>query len=110
MAADNIVHLIRETRSTLTKETKGDNGVSAFVCDINGAALSRDAMHNAREVFMDGFSGEHFIRISHEEKEAAAKAGQQVMQGVGEVHGWFIEAPDFTLIGRLGEKSKKLAL
>lgn len=107
----NVVHLIRETRSLLTKEFLNDRGKpTADVVDAGGSVIQRGEMHRAREVYMDSMTGDHFMRISPGEKDDVAKnlpaalaEADEVFQGVGEVHGWFVPAPDYTLFGRFGE-------
>jgi len=59
-------------------------------------------MHLQREVYMD-VAGDHYMRISPQEM---ATSEDEVFQGVGEVHGFFVQAPDFTLFGRFGENKK----
>ena len=99
------VILIRETKSFLTKEDKDGSGKpTGAICDRAGNALSRDSMNQAREVFM-GVDGAHYMRVSPDEAAAATKAKENLYQGMGEVHGLFVEAPDHTLIGRHGERA-----
>lgn len=76
------------------------------ICDRDGVALPKDkhATH-AREIYLDTISGEYFMRISHEEKEKHLEDGDvEVFQGAGIGIGWFVQAPDYTLVGRHGER------
>jgi hypothetical protein len=105
--ADKTVHLNVQTRCLLTKETMENNRPSGVIVNLDGRALTRDEMHQARTIYSDmGGKGE-FMAITHDEAVAAREKGTDVFQGVGEVSGWFLKAPDMTLTGRFGEKAVK---
>jgi|GEM_PF-6674071 len=106
-----IVHLVPESRALLTVETKDGAGrITGQVCDHNKRPLGRDEMHLARETYLDTFSGERFMRISHAEKEEFDADGvEDVYQGTGTISGWFVACPDYTINGHYGDGPAKAA-
>jgi len=103
--AIKVVVPIATTKTLLTVESKDGQGrPMGELCDRSGKVLGKDRQHEAREVFLDGASGDSVMRISHEEMLAEAEKGGEFYQGHGDVQGWFIDAPDYTLLGRYGDK------
>jgi len=99
-----IVQPIKESKALLTLETKNERGViSGVLCDKDGNPLGNDRLGEAREVYLDSISGNRFMRVSPAEAEQLRKDGTEVCQGQGEVHGWFVEAPDYTVNGAHGD-------
>jgi hypothetical protein len=97
------------TKHILTKETEDAKGnITGVVCDHTGRPLGRDEKYNEREIFMDTMSGDYVMRVSHQEAAKLVAEGEvDVYDGIGEVHGKFIDAPDFTINGRNGERAKE---
>jgi hypothetical protein len=76
------------------------------MCDIDGKPLGADQAHLARSTYFDTVGGKRIIRLTESEKEQMLKDGKPVFHGVGEISGFFAEAPDFTINGVYGEKAK----
>jgi len=104
-----IVQPIKETLCYLTVEEQDSktNKITAVLATKDGEPLRN--FGEPREVYLDSMSGTRVMRISNAEKEALFAAGQgdTVSQGQGEVHGWFVDAPDYTVNGAHGDKAKK---
>jgi len=99
-----IVQPVKDSLALLTREVKEEGGrITGQLCDKDGNPLGRDQQHLRREVYVDSLSGERVMRISHEEKITYDKDGVEVAQGQGEVHGWFVDAPDYTINGAHGD-------
>lgn len=94
----NIVNPLMNTRFLLTNEQKDPKGC---VCDLDGNHLNGMEMHRARTCYVDGFTGKTFVLISPKEKEDLEAEGgmANVYQSVGDIHGWFVKAPDYTIKG-----------
>lgn len=109
----NIIHVDLNSAHLLTAERMqpgptGGEAPAGFLCDANGTTLPHDRRHETPRVYLDHISGTYFMMIDHEEKERIAKAGEQeIYQGTGVGMGWFVVAPDYTLIGRHGERAPK---
>jgi hypothetical protein len=107
-----IVHCPVETRHFLTVETKEGGVIRSVLANLNGSPIQSKGLTYAGddpdhvEVYLDTLTGEHVVKVSHSQAIALRNEGTQVYQGVGGVHGWFVDAPDFTLAGRHGGKSK----
>lgn len=111
--AGNIVSCSQTTRHFLTVESREGGVVRAVLADLEGNPIRSSGLTFAGddpahvEVFLDSLTGEYVAKISHSQAIAARKEGTTVYQGVGEVTGWFVDAPDFTLSGRHGERAGK---
>lgn len=103
----NIVNAVAESKHFLTVETTNGNFTSAVLCDLDGNIIPKGITYAGTdpahvEVYLDSLTGEHVARITHSQMLSAVKAGTKVYQGVGGVHGWFVDAPDYTVNGRHG--------
>lgn len=74
-----------------------------LLCDLDGVPMPKG--NTPREIYLDNLTGDHFAKIMPSEFSAMSAAGLQVYQGVGEVSGHFVPAPDHTLNGRFGRES-----
>lgn len=102
----NSVHLL--TAERMQPNPNGGEAPAGFLCDANGTTLPNDRRHEVPKIFLDHISGTYFMLIDHEEKERIARTGEQeIYQGTGVGHGWFVVAPDYTLHGRHGERAPK---
>jgi hypothetical protein len=110
----NIVNCAADSRHILTVETREGGVLSAVPANLDGSPVQNDGVTYASqthpkhtEVYLDTISGNHFAKVMPSQLKQLEEDGVQVYQGVGGVHGWFVEAPDFTLSGRHGGKPAK---
>jgi hypothetical protein len=102
-----IVNPIPESRALLTVETMKDGKITGQLATIDGEQLPAGA--EPREVFLDAISGEPILKVSHSEAQEFLADGADVAQAHGAVSGWFIDAPDHTINGRFGDKTRETA-
>jgi hypothetical protein len=102
MSIGNLVHPIEETKAALTVEIDGVGHPS----DLDGNAVH---ILKARELYFDSLTGSAIVRVSADEAKKMRADGIVVANGVGNVTGHFIAAPDNTKHGILGSKKKKVA-
>lgn len=102
----NATHLL--TAERMQPHPMGGEAPAGFLCDARGTTLPHDRRHETPKIYLDMIRGEYFMLIDHEEKERIALTGEQdIYQGAGANHGWFVVAPDYTLHGRHGERAPK---
>lgn len=110
-----VVSLILSSKTFMTSEQLIEGRPVGTPCDLDGNPIDMGVKHPHQhpgliEIYM-GHNGVEYAKIAHSQmiqKRAAGEEGE-VFQGIGEVAGWFVKAPDFTLIGRHGENAKKPA-
>jgi hypothetical protein len=100
---NTIVHCIADTKAILTNE---QNNPAGEICDVEGNHLQRDMMHKQRDIYLDSMSGLMMMLLTADEVIAKNKAGETIYQGVGDVRGWFVAAPDFTVHGHMGSDAE----
>lgn len=108
----NIVHCPQETRSFLTVESREGGVVRAVAANLDGTPVQSKGLTYAGddpdqvEVYLDTLTGDYVAKVTHSQAIELREEGTVVYQGVGGVAGWFIDAPDFTISGRHGERAK----
>ena len=104
----NIVNCQPDTRTILTIETNEGGQLRSVPANLDGTPMQDNGLKyagthpNLVEVFLDTISGNHFAKVKASQLPQLEKADVQVFQGVGGEHGWFVQAPDFTVNGRHG--------
>lgn len=111
----NIVHCDPATKTLLTLETQmqdehtGAKRTTGVFCDIDGEPIKQDVKYAGQhpdlvEVYLDTITGQHVAKVKASQLPQLKKDGVTVYQGVGLV-GWFVDAPDYTVMGRHGGKA-----
>lgn len=98
-----IIQAIPESKGLLTLETEKDGRITGQLATIDGDPLPAGA--EPVEVYMDSMSGNAVARVSHAEAESRRSKGEDVAIGHGAIGGWFVDAPDYTVNGRHGDKA-----
>ena len=112
MALGNIVHCPPETKHFLTVETREGGVTRSVLANLDGDPIQDSGVKYAGDdpahvaVYLDTISGAHVAKVTPTQAAAIVKAGGKVLHGSGGELGMFVEAPDYTINGRHGEKSK----
>ena len=111
----NYVFCPPETKNFLTVETREGGVVRSVLANLDGSPVQDNGIKYAGDhpdhvaVYIDLISGTHVVKVTAAQAAALAEDGATLLHSCGGVHGVFVEAPDFTIMGYHGEKAKHRA-